>query len=102
MGAERILVTGAAGFLGRAVVDRLAARGRTVRAAVRHAATAATAGATTVAVGDLSSDTDWINTPIGFSNGFVTHLWMIAAFLTARPSLRAPASAPGPRTRPAV
>lgn len=43
-----------------------------------------------------------INTPIGFSNGFVTHLWMIAAFLTARPRLRAPASAPGPRTRPAV
>jgi len=60
MGADPVvLVTGATGFLGRAVVDHLAARGRTVRAAVRHAATAATAGATTVAVGDLSADTDW-------------------------------------------
>ena len=25
-----------------------------------------------------------VNTPIGFSNGFVTHIWMIVAFLTAR------------------
>lgn len=33
-----------------------------------------------------------INTPIGFSNGFVTHAWMILAFLTARPRLRAPAT----------
>ncbi len=26
-----------------------------------------------------------INSPIGFSNGFVTHLWLVAAFLSARP-----------------
>lgn len=34
-----------------------------------------------------------INTPIGFSNGFVTHIWMVVAFLTARPLLRQPAGA---------
>ena len=42
-----------------------------------------------------------INTPIGFSNGFVTHLWMIAAFLTARLRVRAPGSALAPQPRPA-
>ena len=49
-----ILVTGATGFLGRAVVDHLIARGRAVRAAVRT-----DAGPGAVAVGDLSVDTDW-------------------------------------------
>ncbi len=28
-----------------------------------------------------------INTPIGFSNGLVTHFWLVAAFVTARPML---------------
>jgi len=28
-----------------------------------------------------------INTPIGFSNGLVTHLWLVAAFMTAKPIL---------------
>jgi len=44
-----------------------------------------------------------INTPIGFSNGFVTHLWLILAFITARP-LRQPVQAVAPvqqRHRPA-
>lgn len=49
-----ILVTGATGFLGRAVVDHLIARGRGVRAAVRR-----DPGPGAVAVGDLSADTDW-------------------------------------------
>lgn len=49
-----VLVTGATGFLGRAVVDRLIPNGRSVRAAVRH-----DAGPGAVAVGDLSADTDW-------------------------------------------
>jgi hypothetical protein len=31
-----------------------------------------------------------INTPIGFSNGLVTHIWLVAAFLTARVALRPP------------
>lgn len=37
-----------------------------------------------------------INTPIGFSNGFVTHIWMIVAFLTARVRPRQPVPAPNP------
>ncbi|RZJ45149.1 MAG: NAD-dependent epimerase/dehydratase family protein, partial [Brevundimonas sp.] len=49
-----ILVTGATGFLGRAVVDHLIARGRAVRAAVRT-----DNGPGAIAVGDLSVDTDW-------------------------------------------
>lgn len=49
-----ILVTGATGFLGRAVVAQLIASGRSVRAAVRQ-----DAGPGAVAVGDLSADTDW-------------------------------------------
>lgn len=49
-----VLVTGATGFLGSAVVDHLIARGRRVRAAVRR-----DAGPGAVAVGDLSSSTDW-------------------------------------------
>lgn len=32
----------------------------------------------------------FINTPIGFSNGLVTHMWFIAAFLTARLQSRKP------------
>jgi hypothetical protein len=31
-----------------------------------------------------------INTPIGFSNGLVTHIWLVAAFLTARVANRPP------------
>lgn len=46
-----------------------------------------------------------INTPIGFSNGFVTHLWLIATFMTARVRMRKPAqpmaAPPQPAPRPA-
>ena len=59
MGADLILVTGATGFLGRAVADHLAAGGRSVRAAVRRLPDEASDGTETVAVGDLSADTDW-------------------------------------------
>lgn len=59
MGADRILVTGATGFLGRAVVDHLLTRDRTVRAAVRHISADVSPEVATVAVGDLSADTDW-------------------------------------------
>lgn len=37
----------------------------------------------------------FINTPIGFSNGLVTHFWMVVAFLLARQT-GAPAAAPSP------
>lgn len=41
-----------------------------------------------------------INTPIGFSNGLVTHLWLVLAFFTARPRrLQGPAVAPSPQQR---
>lgn len=59
MAADRILVTGATGFLGRAVADHLAAAGRAVRAAVRRSVEDGSSGIETVAVGDLSADTDW-------------------------------------------
>jgi nucleoside-diphosphate-sugar epimerase len=51
---RKVLVTGATGFLGKAVVERLIASGRSVRGAVR-----AHPGPGAVAVGDLSVDTDW-------------------------------------------
>ncbi len=52
-----VLVTGANGFVGRAVCDALTAAGRPVRRGVR--ASASPAAADTVAVGDLGPDTDW-------------------------------------------
>ena len=40
----------------------------------------------------------FINTPLGFSNGLVTHLWMLAAFMTSRQvKTRTPAAWPGER-----
>lgn len=59
MAADRILVTGAAGFLGRAVVDHLSGRGRRVRAAVRRSGGDWPSGVEVVATGDLSALTDW-------------------------------------------
>lgn len=60
MADRTILVTGATGFLGRAVVEHLIGRGRAVRAAVRQ-----DAGPGAVAVGDLSGATDWSAALIG-------------------------------------
>jgi nucleoside-diphosphate-sugar epimerase len=65
MAADRILVTGASGFLGRAVVDHLAARCRRVRAAVRRDAGGWPAGVKAVTTGDLSDATDWSNALAG-------------------------------------
>ena len=59
MPADPVLVTGATGFLGRAVVEHLAARGRKVRAAVRRETARWPAGVEPVLVGDLSDATDW-------------------------------------------
>ena len=59
MPADRILVTGATGFLGRAVVEHLAGRGRKVRGAVRGEAAGWPAGVETAIVGDISGATDW-------------------------------------------
>lgn len=54
-----ILVTGATGFVGRALIDLLVKRGRSVRAAMRRAGAFTAAGASVVTVGDLSAQTDW-------------------------------------------
>ena len=54
----RILVTGAAGFIGRALCRMLAARGHAVVAAVRDDA-AAVEFAELCALGELGPDTDW-------------------------------------------
>jgi UDP-glucose 4-epimerase len=64
-----VLVTGANGFIGRALCDVLAVSGRGVRKAVRtHRADAADA----VAVGDIGADTDWRTALEGV--GCVVHL----------------------------
>lgn len=58
-GADMILVTGATGFVGRALIARLVERGCPVRAAMRRAGAFTAAGASVVTVGDLSAQTDW-------------------------------------------
>lgn len=56
---RRILVTGATGFVGRALVDRLVAEGRVVRAAVRTSGVALAPGVEAVAVSEIGPATDW-------------------------------------------
>ena len=56
----RILVTGASGFVGRALVERLSREAEhEVIATVRRPESALVAGVTYVTVGDLDSSTDW-------------------------------------------
>lgn len=59
MPSRETLLTGAAGFVGRVLVRRLAAEHRTLRAAVRSASTELPAGAAPVAVGEIGPNTDW-------------------------------------------
>jgi nucleoside-diphosphate-sugar epimerase len=56
---SEVLVTGAAGKLGRAILDALAAEGRRTRAASRSPILALPRGATEVRIGEISSATDW-------------------------------------------
>jgi nucleoside-diphosphate-sugar epimerase len=53
-----VLVTGASGFIGRALAQALAESGWRVRTSVRHAATAVPSG-DVVSVGEISGATDW-------------------------------------------
>ncbi len=59
MPLQKILVTGATGFVGRALIDRMLADGRAVRAAVRTLPTELPAQVEPIAVGDIGPDTDW-------------------------------------------
>lgn len=56
--AAAVVVTGAGGFIGRALVERLAARGTSVRAVLRRPA-ALPAGIEARVVGDLDAATPW-------------------------------------------
>jgi nucleoside-diphosphate-sugar epimerase len=64
-----VLVTGADGFVGRALCDALAAAGRSVRCAVRRLDRVSTG---TIAVGDIGPDTNWNTTLDGVN--CVVHL----------------------------
>ena len=58
-GPKSVLVTGATGFVGRALVPRLLAEGRNVRAAARPSSGALPAEVERALVDDIGPDTDW-------------------------------------------
>lgn len=65
---NRILVTGASGFVGRALCSTLVAQGQMVRAAVRTAVSMSSAdGLDVVAVGEVDAQTDWSRALAGIS-----------------------------------
>ena len=78
---QRVLVTGAGGFIGRRLCDELTRRGVPVRRALRavppepqsgRAYSAGTTDDTRIAVGDIGPDTDWSTALQGVSH--VVHL----------------------------
>ena len=58
-GSPVVLVTGAGGFLGSALVSELSQRGRNHRAAVRAMPEVVSDGGKVVVVGDIAQNTDW-------------------------------------------
>ena len=71
---RNVLVTGASGFIGRALCDKLLADGYHVRGAVRSSAqmTAMPSGVDGVMVGDIGPETDWGEALVGIDG--VLHL----------------------------
>lgn len=59
MTPRKLLITGATGFVGRALLPRLVSEGRRVRAAIRASSPALPAGVEAIDVGDIGPDTDW-------------------------------------------
>ena len=57
--AQTVLVTGANGFVGRALCVDMARRGYTVRAAVRELSRATGLPGAVVKIADIGSDADW-------------------------------------------
>lgn len=68
----RVLVTGANGFIGRALVQRLAEHGYMVRGAVRSVTEYACYGVEYVVVGDIGPATDWSSALVGVDS--IIHL----------------------------
>ena len=70
----KVLITGANGFAGRALCERLAAGGAEVTGAIRgsDSGVVPTAGARTVMVGDVDSKTEWMKAVNGID--CVVHL----------------------------
>jgi nucleoside-diphosphate-sugar epimerase len=56
---RNVLVTGATGFVGRALVPQLVASGYRIRAALRTPSDALPAGVASVQIGEIGPDTDW-------------------------------------------
>ena len=56
---DRVLVTGASGFIGQALVEELATGGHRVRAAMRQPADVFSRGVEVVAVSDLTRPVEW-------------------------------------------
>lgn len=68
----RVLVTGAAGFVGRTLVPLLVERGHTVRAVVRRAGTVVPGAQEVTVVGEIGPSTNWGDTLTGMEG--VVHL----------------------------
>lgn len=69
---EKILVTGASGFVGRQLCQTLSQKGFLVKGAVRQTAIAPAEAVQYVPVGDIGPDTDWTEALIGVD--LVVHL----------------------------